>query len=359
MKLKQQTHCLLDLPKLPNLPNLHETFLFDIETTGLCAKTSYVYLIGVLFWEKGYWHSCQWLAQNAAEESEILRRFLDFCSSFRQVVHFNGRRFDLPFLLERCRQLSILCPLTSLSQFDLFQEIRPFKRLLNLEKLNQPYLESFLGVRRICPYTGKDLISLYRQCQGTLLPQSEELLFAHNLDDLTGMVSLFSFLSYEFLQKGIFSLESVSAKQCPDQAGAFCLEVCVLLPYPIPAPVSLHNAYGFFCAEKERALFVIEGAKGTMRHFFSDYKHYDYLPLEGRAVHKSLSSCIERSRRRPAKPEECYVEKTGLFLPQKTSLYTPCFQESCGDSRIYFAYEENMFSDSSVFSSYIQSLFLQ
>lgn len=359
MKLQKQTFSFPSLPNFPNLPNFQKAFLFDIETTGLSPKTSYIYLIGVLFFQENSWHSLQWLAQNRSEESEILQHFLKFCNSYSQMIHFNGRRFDLPFLLERCRQLHILCPLTSFSEFDLYQVIRPLKHLLNLEKLNQMYLESFLGVCRLCPYTDKDLISFYQQYQSSFRIESEQFFFQHNLDDLKGMISLLSFLSYQSLQEGAFSLQKVSCVNHSDETDYFYLEISVLLTYAVPVPISFQNQYGILRASKNKCLFWVQGKKGTMKHFFTDYKHYDYLPFEERVIHKSLSAYVDRSHRRSARAEECYVEKTGLFLPQKTSLYTPCFQEMYRAPQIYFEYTKDLFSNLPLLLSYIQSLFLQ
>ena len=355
MKLQKKILSLPLPPDFPNLPDFQRAFFFDIETTGLSAKNASIYMIGVLFFQEHAWHSIQWLAQDVSEESIILEQFFSFCHPYDTLIHFNGRRFDLPFILERCRYLHILCPLTGFFEFDLYQKIRPLKHMLKLEKLNQKYLEHFLQISRLDSYSGKDLILLYHKYQIQTCQELEDALFLHNLEDLTGMVSLFSFFSYQYLKEGNFSLTEILPSD--DPINGFSLKVSTLLTYALPVSFSFQNPYGHFCASGKTCQFFIQGTKGSLKHFFSDYKHYDYLTFEERVIHKTLSSYVERSHRRPAKPEECYVPKTGYFLPQKTCFYTPSFQESYHSSTLFFEYKPEIFSDKSQFLAYMQDLF--
>lgn len=358
MKLQKQILSLPIPPSFQELPKLDHSFLFDIETTGLSPKSASIYLIGSLFFQENTWKCYQWMAEEESEEEErtILEQFFDFSRSFQAVIHFNGRRFDLPFILERCHQLHILCPLASLSEFDLYQTIRPLKNLLKLEKLNQKYLESFLGLHRLDPYTGKDLIALYHTYQSQPSDQLENALFLHNLEDLKGMISLFSMLSYHSLKSGDFSLHKIETIENCD---LFQLKVSVLLHHALPVPISFQNQYGYCAAKDTTCHFLIFGHIGILKHFFPDYKHYDYLLLEEHVIHKSLSSYVDRSHRRPAKPEECYVSKTGLFLPQKQMQYQPCFQKTYRDSTFFFEYTKELISNTDWVLPYLQTLFLE
>lgn len=357
MKLKRQTHPLTNPSVVQGQPDPSRSFLFDIETTGLSPQNSFIYLIGILFYQDHSWHSLQWLAEEESEEPLILEQFFSFCRSYGTLIHFNGRRFDLPFVLERCRHLQILCPLSGFSEFDLYQAIRPLKRLLPLEKLNQRYLEQFLGITRSDPYTGKELIRVYRMYQKHHSPESENAFFLHNLEDLTGMVSLFSFLPCLALKEGNFTFKRVLPIQ--DLPNGFFLKVSVSLPYCLAFPVSFQNSYGHFSAHDTECHFLISGRKTTMKHFFPDYKQYEYLLFEEHVIHKSLASYVERSHRRPAKPEECYVEKSGLFFPQKQSFYMPSFQESYHASDVFFEYDPKIETDHELLLSYIRNLFLE
>lgn len=339
------------------LPDLCSSFFFDIETTGLSPKNSYIYLIGVLFFQHQSWHCYQWLAQEKNEESSILNSFFSFCTSYQTMIHFNGRRFDLPFILERCRQLQIFCPLSSFSEFDLYQNIRPLKKLLKLENLMQRYLEQYLGIYRLDSCSGKQMIAMYHSYQKQFSSQLETALLLHNYEDLIGMTSIVSLLSFHSLKEGNFSLKSVVPIE--DPVHGFSLKISVTLPYVLPVPVSFQNIYGAFSAKEKECHFLIFGIAATLKHYFSDYKNYDYLTFEERIIHKSLSSYVERSHRRPAKPEECYVSKTGLFLPQKKCFFEPSFQDQYHAPVLFFEYTEDLLSNTELLLSYIQNLFLQ
>ena len=356
MKVTKQLLNLNTSPVFHELPDLHSSFFFDIETTGLSPKNSYIYLIGVFFLKDNSWHCHQWLAQKKSEESSILDCFFSFCTPYQTMIHFNGRRFDLPFILERCRQLHLLCPLSGLSEFDLYQNIRPLKQLLKLEKLTQNYLEQYLDIHRFDAYSGKQLISVYDAYQKEPSPQLEEALFLHNREDLTGMAAIVPLLSYHALKEGNFSLKNVLPIE--DPVHGFALKVSVTLPYILPLPVSFQNSYGAFSAREQECHFLIYGICTALKHYFPDYKNYDY-PMEERVIHKSLSSYVDRRHRRPAKPEECYVSKTGRFLPQKKCFFEPSFQDQYHAPVFFFEYREEILSDTRRFLSYIQNLFLQ
>ena len=87
------------LEAVPDGAELSSLLFFDIETTGLSPSSAQIYLIGALcFPKKGPAVLRQWFAASLFEEQELLRSFFAFAAPFRTLVHFNGQRFDLPFL---------------------------------------------------------------------------------------------------------------------------------------------------------------------------------------------------------------------------------------------------------------------
>ena len=75
MKLLHQT---LHITDYSNKPLPKGTVLFDIETTGLSADTSYLYLIGAIYEKDGELTLSQWFCDNYSEEKEVLSLFLAF-----------------------------------------------------------------------------------------------------------------------------------------------------------------------------------------------------------------------------------------------------------------------------------------
>ena len=57
---------------------LESLLFFDIETTGLSAMTSSLYLIGCVYYKEERWHYTQWFSECMADEAEILKQFFSF-----------------------------------------------------------------------------------------------------------------------------------------------------------------------------------------------------------------------------------------------------------------------------------------
>ena len=71
-----------------------EDILFvDIETTGLSARSSSLYLVGVVYYRDGKWQYTQWLADNYEEELNVITAFFEFMNGYRFLIHYNGNRF--------------------------------------------------------------------------------------------------------------------------------------------------------------------------------------------------------------------------------------------------------------------------
>lgn len=103
-------------PRYPieNLCIPKQTLFIDIETTGLYAKSSSLYLIGCIYYntqeQPPAWYSIQWFATNYEDEENVLRAFADFASDYRYLIHFNGNQFDIPYLEKKWN--NIISPVT-------------------------------------------------------------------------------------------------------------------------------------------------------------------------------------------------------------------------------------------------------
>jgi uncharacterized protein YprB with RNaseH-like and TPR domain len=101
----------------------HQSVCFlDIETTGL-SPTTYLFLIGLMYWEKGRFVAELVFARNYAEETAVLRYVRDTLSRFGVVVTYNGDRFDLPFIETRLAATRV-GPLDPIASVDLLYAAR-------------------------------------------------------------------------------------------------------------------------------------------------------------------------------------------------------------------------------------------
>ena len=94
---------------LPNI-NLNinnNTFIFDIETTGLNSKYNKVILIGILYNCQNKTVIKQFFAENEDEEIEILKSFVNEVKCFNKHVTYNGLGFDINFINYRMKKHNI------------------------------------------------------------------------------------------------------------------------------------------------------------------------------------------------------------------------------------------------------------
>lgn len=303
-----------------------ECIFFDIETTGFRASTSHLYMIG--YGVKGasgkepggegeqgsLWTITQVLAESTMEEAAVLKAFAQVMKRYRTVIHFNGDRFDIPYLEEKYRELHIRSPFDGMRTVDIYQSVRPFRRLLGMDRLNQKSVERFLGIRRKDPYNGGQLIEVYRSVRdGRSQDRDADLasLMLHNYEDVLGMFSLGTLLAYPLIREEAAAIE----KGRLSEDGFFILS-CTL---PVPVPVRLQAEAGFegctLVAEGRDCSIRLRTEEGTMLHFLPDYRDYYYLPSEDMVVHKSVAQFVDRAHRVKAKAENCCVKKEGRFLP--------------------------------------------
>lgn len=315
---------------------------YDIETTGLSGNQAFVYLIGVVYFEESTsrWLLVQWLAEEESEEPLLLGTFLGFSASFDSFIQYNGNRFDLPFLrirYERQRtafQISHHKELNGMqdnesheierfskAQLDLYDSLKPCKDLFQLSHMRQKDLEKFLGIPdRIYP-DGKKCIALYltwQQSQSPALeetasssglsggasgrsPALEEAIFGHNQEDLCGLGRILELSGYLCLWKGEY--EPIHAEITDDSHVRFRLQ----MHYRLPAKCSGEEDAFSFSIDGDQAEFQIEMKDCKLRQYYANYQDYVYLPAEDTALPKALGQFLDKSLKRPSRPETCYT----------------------------------------------------
>ena len=275
---------------------------FDIETTGLQKKNALVYLIGCAFYQgDNVWKLQQWFADNPDEEQQILEMFCQYASSFVGFFHFNGTRFDIPFLEFRCQQYGISSPFSGKYSRDLYTIYRPLKNFLNLPGTKQKDLEAFLQIARKDTLSGKDTIKLYRDMIKYRDSSYREPLLLHNQEDVQGLVQLECLQAYTELLQGNFYL--ISSKHHSDLLTA---QLKPALSFPQP----LHFLYREWeiQAANDQITVTVDLSGGFLRNYFKNYKDYFYLPQEDTVIHKSLGSFLAKSLKKQASKDTCYTK---------------------------------------------------
>ncbi len=364
---------------------MEDILFIDIETTGLSPRNSELYLIGAGFYKDGKWMVSQFFAQSTAQEEEVLSAFSDFSRSFSKLVHFNGDRFDIPFLQHKYEEYKLSDPFEKMESFDLYKHVKGYKTALGLPDCKQKTIELFLGIDREDKYDGGKLIAVYKDYEESKDDELQRLLLLHNFEDVKGMLKLLPVLNYEEFFSLFRNLPKISvrtdeeidearymptakdlngseddaltgpltlplravkvqANRYKDYDGKEKSEVYMKLALPLELPSSVTgNENGcFFKAKGREAILKVPLYETELKYFYSNYKDYYYLPQEDMAIHKSLATFVDKDFREKAKPENCYTKKEGQYLMEWDLVFAPFFKRDYTDKSFFFDLNENM-----------------
>ena len=85
------------------------------------------------------------------------------------------------------------------------------------------------------------------------------------------------------------------------------------LKRPIPAPIYASADHCFVKIEDGSGVLKVPLYTEVMKYFYANYKDYYYLPEEDMAVHKYLSSYVERSPPRPGEAGDMLHQEERIF----------------------------------------------
>ncbi|MCR5743537.1 MAG: ribonuclease H-like domain-containing protein [Lachnospiraceae bacterium] len=305
-----------DIVRLEDLNNVimpGDGFYLDIETTGLSARTSQIYLIGVVFMDGGVIKYRQWFAEGLADEQEMIREFLLFAGRFNKVLHFNGNTFDIPFIRKCASNYHLKYP-ENLQSVDLMLCLKRYAALLNMTSLKQKAFEERLGIKRDDEYSGAELIDVYKAY--VINPDETELdkLLLHNHDDLYGMLELSRALTYESFMDCPIKITEVNVSD-ELTIRAECEGVV------FPSRAEYRSAELYLLLEDSSVLLSVPVTDRGVKYYFDDYKNYYYLPEEDAAIHESIGSFVDSSHRKRATFDTCYQHvNASLIKDEKQAL---------------------------------------
>ena len=348
--------------------SLEDALLYDIETTGLNPKASQLYLLGVLLFHKENSEFIQYFAESVRDEEEILEQFFQLCQTKKVLISFNGEGFDNRFIEAMAKSYGKLPLHLYLKQLDLFKLIRKRKKFYGLESCSLKSCERFLGIYREDRCNGGELISVYREYLQNKDSEKKNLLLLHNREDIQNLPALFSFLAYENIFQGNvrfqraeflvrdemeetnYNHQMESALQIKDlkleerQNSRTSKKLCLRfsLPSSVPVPLKL-TPKNFLLEIKETSLcLTVPLYQGELCYFFKDYKDYEFIPSEDRAVHKSLANMYPKEMREKAKASTAYQKMKTSFLPvfqEGEKVFKKMYQ----DKQCFIPFKENTF----------------
>lgn len=129
----------------------------------------------------------QWMIENEEERTWTSENIFWIPSDFSCTIQYNGDSFDQPYLDARYQIHGLPSPFAKLPSLDLYRELKPLKGLLKLSRMNQPSMESFLGITERNYCDGGACIRLYKQFASGKKPEAAEIVMGHNREDLLGL----------------------------------------------------------------------------------------------------------------------------------------------------------------------------
>lgn len=339
---------------ISTISNPEDILFIDIETTGFTAKTSKLYLIGCVFFEYEKWQTVQFFANDYSDEAKLLEEFFYFAKKYKKLIHFNGNNFDIPYILDKCKEFNLDYNFDSFEGIDIYKRVQPLKPLLKIENCKQKTIEKFLKIDREDIYSGGDLIGIYHEYVKSKDEDLKEKLLLHNFEDIAGMLELLPILSYSDLFNQKVKVLKVSASSFIDINGADKEELLMAfeLPNPFPIPVTYLTNGIYFTGNGTQALLRVPIYNGELKYFFANFKDYYYLPFEDIALHKSVAAFVDKDKREQAKVSNCYTKKLSRFLPQWEPIFEPFFKESYNSKITYFELTDERKTDRQLFSDY-------
>lgn len=131
------------------------TAFLDIETTSLYADTGM--LVCAVLRSEG--KDTLFFVESPKKEKDVLERLLKQTRKCDTLITFNGRSFDLPFLVSRGIVLGIQdVTLNPPCHIDLFEHCR---KNLRFDKLSLDHIARVLGVEVETGLTGREVPHLY------------------------------------------------------------------------------------------------------------------------------------------------------------------------------------------------------
>ncbi len=287
-----------------------EMLLFDIETTGLKKETTQIYLIGCGYFENpGELTVVQWLTESASDEPLVLDKFTELAASKKTLVHFNGDRFDIPYVSYKLDYYGMDFSFDTLKSTDIYKCIKPYKNFFGMERMNQKSVEDFLGIERKDKYNGGELIHYYYRFEMTGDPQAQELIMLHNFEDVLGMAEMLPVMNYPAVFEGEFDFVSFDITGTPQTA---VLEY--ELRRPLPKDVTYEKDGIAVFAGGSLLQISVSVYEGEVKVPVPDVENYYYLPVEDMVVHRDVAEFVDKKYRKKATSKNCFLKKKGCFL---------------------------------------------
>ena len=329
---------------------LESTLLFDIETTGFSPDYTSLYLIGYMYYNLATksWYITQLFNDDGNSEQEMLETFAKELANYSYLISFNGDGFDIPYLLKKADKYNLSIDFCSILSIDMYKLVRPLKKFLYLDNLKLKTIEIYLDIYREDKYSGGDLINIYKGYLINKDPISYKLLLQHNFEDIGDMLALSDILAYKDLLDGKFHVQKYSVEN-----EYLLLDIELLSSIPKRLAKSMDHI--IINGIDNHLVIKVPILEDILKFYFKDYKNYYFLPAEGKAIHKSVATYVDKEYRIKATPKTCYVNHKGAFILQYDKKYQG-YKYNYEDIYSYIEITEDFLNNKDLLRLYVKNL---
>lgn len=274
-----------------------DTICLDIETTGLMPSVCALFMIGCAMIDKDTQELVitQWLADGLTwdDEAAVLLAFTAYIEKQKaaacplHLLTYNGDRFDLRFLTERFSQCKLPDPLSedNILSLDLMVSFKALKKIYGLKNMKLKTLADFMKLKTDQTPEGKALINAYHSFINEKDPETLDLLWHHNINDIKQTIGILPLQQTLSILQGNFKVTQakIDKEILTIEAASDC---------SVPAPIHLVYDLHHLSLEDNKLLFQITLNERGLRYYHTDFKNYVYLPAEDFVIPKSMAPYV-------------------------------------------------------------------
>ena len=285
--------------------------ILDLKTDGRFWRTSRILGLFLIYRENGGIVEESFLTEKESDEYDLLLDASARLEGPGGLITYNGDSFALPHLRKKYEAYRLPVPFARRTSVDLRKKLRPRKELLGLPSGKLADIAAFLANaapesepadRHLSGNADSSLILTNDSAcsAGGSGPSPKDTALSAYASDVRRILAALAFLPVLRFLDGGFRTDSA----CIENESALLIALIPNTPLPFPLGISAEGI--LLKGEDREASLRLPLEKGMARRYFPDYKNYAYLPAEGYAVHKSVSSFVAKDRREPATPKTAF-----------------------------------------------------
>jgi uncharacterized protein YprB with RNaseH-like and TPR domain len=167
---------------------LDDVVVLDLETAGFWSSP--VFVSAMLLVDGGELATLQFVTRDYTEEEAVLRATLDVLQGRRLLLTFNGKSFDVPFLVQRSIYHRFEFDVAALTHLDLLHPARRLYRGFFSDCRLQTLERMRLGIRRSGDIESREIPAVFHELARTGQIERVKDVLHHNRIDVisTGML---------------------------------------------------------------------------------------------------------------------------------------------------------------------------